>query len=317
MPVDPTSPRGKQAKLFAEKQEEEWRRAQERQAAMKEDPADDSDQSDDIATFITVGTETFVTTVDQQFLENDDIDPRDWDPPPSERIDGNPSTVHGAEEYPAVEGYAAKTRKKKKGPKAVGKKLGIKITDDQISTSIATWQAAVEEDGIDDADLFLGKLKMQNPDRVLGVIADRVSSAALQGPQQVFLNDNSLGQIPESVWTLSGFQSIRELFLHNNQIDKLPKKLVQSLPHLKLLNLENNELQILSAQLIESMLARPKFELRIHRNNTLVSPPLAVSGCVNPMDIAKLKRMRKWWKDHGSSEPSEMSEPLKLIPEPR
>ena len=213
MPVDPTSPRGKQAKLFAEKQEEEWRRAQERQAAVKKDPADDSDQSDDTATFITVGTETFVTTVDQQFLENDDIDPRDWDPPPSERIDGNPSTVHGAEEYPAVEGYAAKTRKKKKGPKAVGKKLGIKITDDQISTSIATWQAAVEEDGIDDADLFLGKLKMQNPDRVLGVIADRVSSAALQGPQQVFLNDNSLGQIPESVWTLSGFQSIRELFL--------------------------------------------------------------------------------------------------------
>jgi len=255
---------------------------------------DDSDHSNDTATFVTVGTETFVTTCT---AARDDVDLADWDIEPTEY---RPQSQSATQEPPQP--AHAREAPELPAPRAPEK---VKVTDAQIEEALSDWITETDAEGVEGADLFLGNMNMEDPEGVLAAVSTAMHKSMSERrlvvtigkyvPHQLFLNSNSLTELPKAVWTLVPFQSLRQLFLQDNMIQEVPVGFFEELPQLALLNLEENLIEQLPAPLIDSMIARPTFELRLHRNSSLISPPLAVTGCANPMDNARLKAMQTWW----------------------
>lgn len=356
--MDPTSPRGKQAKLFAEKQEEEWRRAQERvfartqerlQAAadvIHENPSaadikqafdvldaenrkhlydtqgedePHSDDSNNTATFMTVGTETFVDP--GKSLRDELREAKEAPVSYDDKLDydnlcdwqRNNQSVKANKKAPA------NADSKHSGSPGCSRSTDgalVELNLWSIDKAIAKWVKNVNKDEIDTADLYLGKLLFSEPEEMLQTVGDCISRVISEGdvremlgitsgPRELHLCSTGLTVIPKQMWSHQSFEKITELFLQDNQLREVPDELVSELPRLMHLNLENNHIKVISAQLAHTMLYRnplpgfSRIKLRLHKNKELSSPPLAVTHCCNPMDCAKLRAMCNWWADQG------------------
>ena len=141
-----------------------------------ENPSADEPQSDDsnnTATFMTVGTDTFVTVVDPGKSLRDEL--RQPKQEPVSYDDADRRLVKPNKKAPADHADS------KHSGSATKDCAMVELNVDHVDKAITKWVKNVNKNGVDTADLYLGKLLISEPEEMMQTVGDCISRAISEG----------------------------------------------------------------------------------------------------------------------------------------